>query len=291
MMLIAQAFAQILDRWENNEFGIDSIPEVLVRRHIPIVLLQIFARTMESQQPDGSWDSMHEVTAYAVLTLKAFLDLPWLESLKIEGIACMERGVAYLHRNRDQWTRGDYLWIEKVVYASGTLSQAYCLAASKVNTPHLRLETGANKTWHQSEGMVAKFNQFFNQIPLFTETPYWKLDLWLLQSLQFVPSLKEAGVSIFPPMKITDKEKYLNYIPFSWVGCNEKYGTNVPLETIWEMMIISMLNFQVDAYMETLFETGHENFEALKSVVNKIFHENPEQCKSSAISWYLNELC
>jgi hypothetical protein len=281
MMLIAQAFAQLLCCWENNELMVDLIPEVLVKQHIPIVLLQIFAQTVERQQPNGSWDSMHEVTAYAVLTLKAFFDLSWLESLKIEGIACMERGKAYLYWNQDRWTRGDYLWIEKVVYASSNLSQAYCLAASKVANPRLRLEAATNKQWHQSEGMIAKFNQFFTQIPLFAKTSYWKLDLWLLQGSQFVPSLKESGLDIFPPLKVSDKERYLNYIPFTWVGCNEKHGTNTSLESLWEMMIISMLNFQVDAYMETVFETGTKgNFEALKAVVTKLFDIEPKQGKS-----------
>jgi len=56
---------------------------------------------------------MYEVTAYAVLALKAFLDIHWLESLNIEGIVCIERGNSYLHRNQDHWTRGDYLWIER----------------------------------------------------------------------------------------------------------------------------------------------------------------------------------
>lgn len=277
MMLIAQAFSQLLCFWEKNELNVDAVPELLVRQHVPIILLQILARTVEVQKPDGSWDSMHEVTAYAVLTLKAFLDLPWLASVKIEGIACMERGRAYLHRNQDRWAQGDHLWIEKVVYASSNLSQAYCLAATKVAIPPLHHDEVTNRTWLQSEGMIAKFNQFFSRIPLFTKTPYWELDLWLLQSLQFVPSLKNSGNDIFPPMKISDKEKYLNYIPFTWIGCNEKHGSGASIDSLWEMMIISMLNFQADAYMETVFETGTQGkFEALKAVVTKLFKE-PKQ--------------
>jgi len=53
MMLIAQAFAQLLSSWEYKELIIESVPEVLVKQYIPSVLLQIFAQTVERQQPDA----------------------------------------------------------------------------------------------------------------------------------------------------------------------------------------------------------------------------------------------
>lgn len=208
---------------------------------------------------------MHEVTAYAILTLKAFLDLLWLESVRAEGIACMQRGKAYLLENRDRWIQGDSLWIEKVAYASETLSQAYCLAAKKVEVPHLMADQGADTIPPQLQRLINKFTGFFIRTPLFRNTPSWQIDLWLLQGFHSVPALKESEMTIFPPMKIENKEEYFNYIPFTWIGCKQINGTGISMNNLRQMMDISMLNFQVDAYMENVLEEGHgKGIDALK---------------------------
>ena len=269
MMLITQSLVQFLTRLQNDELQKDLVSENLLRRKIPYVLLDIFTRMMTSQLVDGSWDLKCEVTAYSVLTLEPFLILPWPESLKAEGISSIDRGKAYLDRNQRLWTQGSYLWIEKVVYASRNLSQAYCLSASKVNVPSFHLTI--NQLCCQTQEKITSFKNFFTKLPLFSDTPSWNLDSSLLQSIQFVPLLKEYGSEIFPPMKKTSNEEYLDYIPFTWIGCKNQCLTQIPTDRIWEMMVISKLNFQVDAYMETVLEELYRNnLEALKAVVQRL---------------------
>src|SRR5262245_14675532 len=129
MMLIAQAFMLLLKRWAKDELDNDAVPKTLIYQDIPRTLLDILGRTMRAQEADGSWDSKREVTSYAVLTLAPLLSLPWVDFLKPEGIACMYRGKAYLEDNRHRWREAERVWIEKTVYGSSNLSQAYCLAA------------------------------------------------------------------------------------------------------------------------------------------------------------------
>jgi hypothetical protein len=286
MMLIAQSFTSFLKRWGKSELEMDSVPAKLVHQDIPRTLLDILSRTMRLQQADGSWESKREVTAYAVLTLAPLLGLPWVDFMKPEGIACMYRGKAYLENNRHRWREAERIWIEKTVYSSSNLSQAYCLAASKILVSSSSMSQNvANLFPAQSLKKMAKMSGFFSQVVPFSEAPKWKLQLSLLQSAQYAVALRESRYNIFPPIEKASDEKYQEYIPFTWVGIRDVLSTGIPAATIWEMMLVSMFNFQVDAYMETVvWDQFRDRLPALKLFIRALCSGTSTQRKRSSES-------
>lgn len=259
----------------------DSVPAKLIHQDIPRTLLDILSRTMRLQQDDGSWESKREVTAYAILTLAPLLGLPWVDFLKPEGIACMYRGKAYLENNRHRWREAERLWIEKTVYSSSNLSQAYCLAASKiVVSSSLMSQTVAELFPPQLTKKIAKMSGFFSMVIPFSGAPKWKLQLSLLQSANYAAALRESRYKIFPPIEKASDEKYQEYIPFTWIGCRDILSTGISAETLWEMMLVSMFNFQVDAYMETVvWEQYQDRLPALKTFIRALCSGSSEKRK------------
>jgi hypothetical protein len=286
MMLIAQALTSFLKRWGKNELEMDSVPAKLIHQDIPRTLLDILSRTMRLQQPDGSWESKREVTAYAVLTLAPLLGLPWVDFLKPEGIACMYRGKAYIENNRNRWREAEKIWIEKTVYSSSNLSQAYCLAASKIVVSSLLMSQKVAELFpSQLTQKMAKMSGFFSQVVPFSGAPKWKLQLSLLQSAQYAAALRESRYNIFPPIEKASDEKYQEYIPFTWIGCRDVLSTGISAATIWEMMLVSMFNFQVDAYLETVVcDQFRDRLPALKLFIRTLCSSASEKRKRSSDS-------
>ncbi|KAF2477643.1 Ent-kaurene synthase, partial [Lindgomyces ingoldianus] len=279
MMLVAQAFVLFLKRWGKKELDMDAIPLQVIYQDIPRTLLDILGRTMRLQLADGSWESKREVTAYAILTLAPLLSLPWVDFLKPEGIACMYRGKAYLEDHRNHWRNAEVLWIEKTAYSSSSLSQAYCLAASKIIVPTAFISQKVVDLFPaQLNKKMCKMSGFFSTVFPFSQAPKWKLQLSLLQSAQFAVALKQARYKIFPPIEKASDEKYQEYIPFTWIGCRDFLSTSIPAETLWEMMVVSMFNFQVDAYMETVvWDQYRERLPALKAFIRALCSGAPTQ--------------
>ncbi|TVY48029.1 Phyllocladan-16-alpha-ol synthase [Lachnellula occidentalis] len=263
-MLMAQALNLLLARLNEDMRG-DISESHQLRQDIPAILNQIFAQTPVSQKQDGSWDSKPEVTAYAVLTLSPLVELPFNWLLREEGRAKIESGKAYLLSSQGCWTSGEYLWIEKVAFASSTLSKAYCIAALKGQGHSLPAIT--TKTSSDEKKALSKLKSLFGTLPLFSDMASFELDSCLLESQTYRSMLQEKSNMIFPPNEKTDDGKYMNYIPFTWIGCKNLRSTDVSGDTISDMIIISMLNFQVDAYMETVLERQYQGrLEELKQL-------------------------
>lgn len=270
-MLIAQAIILLIDRIGTGQLLWRSVRSALLDCYLSPVLLEILTRTMQSQEKDGSWESKHEVTAYAIITLSWLLRIPLPASTRSIVISAFERGKAYLFQNRQRWQRGDYLWIEKVAYASPNLSLAYCLAAYTSVVPEPLSSCKFTAPLEQSSNTITKFSQFFSKMPLFQKLSPWELQLTLTQSFSFLPSLKAIEHAIFPPTRKTEDEKYLQYIPFTWTGCRNLRNVPIHMDHIWEMMRISMLNFQVDAYIENVIGVKYKsNLQEIKTSISEL---------------------
>jgi hypothetical protein len=278
-MLTAQTLLLLLKRWARNELDSESTPQKLMNQDIPRTLLGTLAQTMSSQKDDGSWESKCEVTAYAILTLAALLSLPWVDFLKSEGIACMLRGKAYLEKHRQQWRIAERLWVEKTVYGSLNLSQAYCLAASKVGVPPSLISEKISEILSPTlTKKMSKLAGFFSRVPPFSSGPMWKLQLSLLQCGTYTAALKDHRYDIFPPTESGSDEKYQDYIPFTWIGCNDVLSAPVKPQTLWEMMQLSMFNFQIDAYMETVVRSRYNGrLGEVKAMIVSLFHDHLKQ--------------
>lgn len=127
IMLLTEVLLTTLRLWDLND--LIDLPRDLMETKAPIISFQITLRTMSLQLEDGSWAKSPEITAYAILTLKKMVTLPWNKDLRILINRSIRDGINYLQKNEDRWDVPDLIWVEKVSYGSKILSQAYCLAA------------------------------------------------------------------------------------------------------------------------------------------------------------------
>ena len=274
MMLLAQAFSRVLILWD--EQMLTSLSLDLVNQ-IPIVLLQIINRTLLSEESNGSWSQTHEITAYAILTLVSASTVPWTDSIRVDVSAAVTRAKDFLTRSHNHWQLPAYIWIEKVTYASPVLSNAYCLAAMH--------SQALSRTWSRRFEIatdiqplaISRFSNFFSEIPMFSHWHNdWKLKSLLIESRLFLPRLRAMRLNIFPREEMT-KDRYLEYIPFTWLGCNA-LSKPVHPTILWEMMLISMLNYQADEYMEAVVGVHFEhNLQPIKRLIDRL-------CLPSSIS-------
>ncbi|KHN93905.1 Terpenoid cylases/protein prenyltransferase alpha-alpha toroid [Metarhizium album ARSEF 1941] len=130
-MLLAKALVLLLARRRANELDGLLIGDLMVEEQIPAMLLDIVNRLFCSQEKNGSWESKHEVTAYALLALVALADHPWMPAVDQELRLRLRRGRDYLQKSQSSWGQGNHVWIGKVAFSVSNFSAAYCLAAVK----------------------------------------------------------------------------------------------------------------------------------------------------------------
>jgi hypothetical protein len=271
MMLLVQAFVGVIEEFGQDD--VDCAPElkILISERLPATLLDVFVQLIEGQSPDGSWEAKHETSAYAMIALSSLLVVPWAASIRATGKKCLDSGRSYVLREMHRWEHGDFLWIEKVAYALSPLSQAYCLAAAKISIADLDiLQTSIAEP-------DKRLLRFFSMIEPFSKEPSWKLDACVTQSLYSVHALRQVKLAVFPEMEKTSNHEYLQFIPFTWIGCNHFYNCGASPELLWEMMLISMLNFQVDAYMETVVGIDLlENLGEVRHVIDRLCRKSTQ---------------
>jgi hypothetical protein len=281
MMLIAKTFTKFLSQWEAGKLDDSKIPHTLVHEQIPVILLDILIKTLESQTLDGSWDNKHEVTAYAILTLTPILRLPWIQNNKTDIASAINNGKLYLNNHRQNWSNGDYLWIEKVAYCSSSLSLTYCLAAVKIEIEETLLQPDEKlrqKLHWPSNKKIQAMKNFFAKLPAFENLASWRLELWLLQAYWFVLSITDARLDIFPRKNI-DEDRYLQYIPFTWISSGNARGDrSLNLDIQWNMMLISMLIYQADEFMEAVVGQDHlHSIEWVKKLIGQCCSPTAEE--------------
>lgn len=216
---------------------------------ILITSFQACLRTMLEQKPDGSWGDSIEETAYGILILSEARKIATFVSLKETIDSAIQRGASYI-RARPVSTQVP-IWIEKVSYTSTVLTDCYVIAA--LNESEAVGETlvgtslfSSNATWSSSG---RKHVQLLKQTPLFSDTPKWQLEASMIESVLFQPLLRARRLDIFPRKDMAD-DKYFDIIPLTWTSCNNRCGTFASTSLIYEMMVISFLNYQADEFME-----------------------------------------
>lgn len=255
MMLLAQAFTRLLKERQSRRLGPAQNLHCLMLS-VPATLMELFIQVIQHQEADGSWCSKREVTAYAILALSALLALPWELTGKALAVSSIQNGQRYLLEQQHLWSKGESLWIEKVAHSSSNLSLAYCIAAANVSLPH-ECSKITEMPPVESRAGSAKYAEFFSRLATLSDLPSWKLGACSTQSGFFVARLKELELEISPGIGKPKAHNYVDFIPLTWVACNYLYGSGVPTRVLWEMMVISMLDFQADSYMESFVA---ENF-------------------------------
>ena len=91
----------------------------------------------------------------------------------------------------------------------------------------------------------------------------------LIKSYLFLPQLKAIELNIFR-RKCVGEGKYLEYIPLTWTACNN-LGAPTSTAILWDMMIIYMLKYQADEYMEAVVGVHFEhNLGPVKSLIERL---------------------
>ncbi|KAJ3498469.1 hypothetical protein NLG97_g1096 [Lecanicillium saksenae] len=239
---------------------------------IHITLFQVGLRTLLEVQEDGSWNSSIDETAYGVLILSESRRMSIWAELSLPLDSAIERGVSYIRRHHAKFIP-EPIWIEKVSYASALLTDCYVLAALKKSiSPHEVGVVGVNLATNMSACKDQEYVKLLQETPLFAQLPEWQIRASLIESVLFRPLLRAHQLDIFPRMDI-EQGKYFDIIPMSWTSCNNRVRTFAPTAFIYEMMVISLLNYQADAFMEAIAEpafrgcTGqlHESIDELFS--------------------------
>lgn len=279
MMLLAGCLIRVVKVWDDGALP-NILPSDLMAYRVPLVTLQIMIRTLSTQNSDGSWKNSPEITAYAILTVKKLASLPWIQSLDSQINDCLALGTIFLEKNEETWQAPEFIWVEKVTYGSKILSETYCVAALNASKSFDKLKWGENALGIyklSTQRKVHGFSRFFTQLPVFAEEPAWRLHASIIEGYLFAPLLKDVHVQLdIFPRENSGTEKYLEYIPLTWTTCNNATGLGITSQTMREMMIISILNFQVDKYLEDITgnEVSQEYFKSLKSVIRGLISDD-----------------
>ena len=117
-MLLAEALVHVLELWDQDR--LKEIPHHHQENRIAVISVQILNRTLGYQtfnRPEGLPHS-HEVTAYAIQTLKALHSLPWSGPVAEYTISSIKKCQEFLLNCRSSWDVPQFLWIEKLIYGS-----------------------------------------------------------------------------------------------------------------------------------------------------------------------------
>ncbi|CAK48654.1 Ent-kaurene synthase [Aspergillus niger ATCC 13496] len=251
-MLFAHALVRFLH--VRGQGILSSLPSELAESRVPIALCQLLSRAVRDQSENGSWRGSAERTAYRILLLAHGLKLPWPQDVRQLVLDSIRKGRDYLASHTDDWTDGDYIWIEKVTYKLPILAETYILAAMKIPLDQ-------QHTWTSELLQVFDFPKkklhamslFFSHIPVLRNPSEKTILLAVIEATFYTRRLREHRLDIFPRdnMGLTP-DKYLDYIPCAWTCVNIVSGFPLSGTVLWEMMVISLLNYQVDEYMESV---------------------------------------
>lgn len=204
---------------------------------------------MLEQSPDGSWVDSIEETAYGILILSEARKLATFASLRQSVESAIQRGAAWI-RARPVSTQVP-IWIEKVSYSSTVLTDCYVVSALKVSEAAGETLVGTSLFSMDSTRLSKgrKHVELLRQTPLFSDTPKWQLEASMIESVLFQPLLRARRLDIFP-RKDMEEDRYFDIIPLTWTSCNNRRGTFASTSLLYEMMVISFLNYQADEFME-----------------------------------------
>jgi hypothetical protein len=102
---------------------------------------------------------------------------------------------------------------------------------------------------------VSSFSKFYAKLPMFKDVDAWKIKAWLIEGYLFLPDLEKMRLGVFSRGGM-DEDKYFEYLPFSWTGPNGLENINAGAQSLFDMMIISMVNYQVDEFFDGVVARG-----------------------------------
>lgn len=280
VMLVCRAVDMLFKHAEVALQVLEHVPTL--REDIPIVSLHLLTQLLQTQQHDGSWNGICEITSYAVLALSSLARLPWIQQLnRSKIIASLTEAQSYLLQHQADWANGRHLWVEKVTYGSDVLSEAYCIAASFVRPCttecsaaleiHPAPSCGSVVIHEKSFSAMQKTAALIGKTPLGATLEAWALEAAALQACFAKQRLEREPLDIFP-RSAKGPDKYLLVIPLALTVSAALNGDSVSPWVLQEMMALSVLDFHADEYMEGVVERHFaENLDTLREHIKCMF--------------------
>ncbi|RYP17316.1 hypothetical protein DL765_004607 [Monosporascus sp. GIB2] len=268
-LLLAEAFTDLLSLVDG-----DDTPRLLtddLRARVSITLFQACLRTLLQQLDDGSWGNSMEQTSYGILILSEARRLSFFDDIRQQVDSAIDAGVLFIQTAHKRPLPHDYLWIEKVSYRSPFITEAYVLAALRAASCPLTPANVGSSFWVNVTAEKVAHLKLFRATPLFSGTPEWQLRASLIEAALFQPLLRAQRLKTFPRNDM-ETDRYFEIIPFTWTACNNRLLTFASTSLIYEMMIISFLNYQADEFMEAVAGPEfRENFSGLRELIDNVF--------------------
>ena len=250
-MAMSQALIELLNCWETGL--LPNLPDTILRDRIPVVLIGVLIQTLQSQNPDGSWGSVAsgEQTAYAVMTLASISSLSWFKQFQHQLKAAIDKGRDFIRQVDVGLSKPEYLWIGKVTYGMTFVSQSYILAALNLTWPTRQLGSRVDNLVDVPIERTTEFTSIYSKLPLFSSTPSWMIQASVVEGHLFLPYLKRIRLDVFSRRGMKE-DKYFDFIPSSWTSPSRLNGASCSPQILLDLMIISLLTYQVDEYMEAV---------------------------------------
>ncbi|KPM42336.1 Ent-kaur-16-ene synthase [Neonectria ditissima] len=267
-MLVAEAFTDLLHLLDQG--ALPGIKGQELQWKVSICLFQACFRTLLEQQVDGSWNGMPEQTCYAILTLAQARRVCLFQDIQAQLQDAIERGVSFLKSRTLHEV--DRSWTSKTAYRVAFVAEAYELAALKVSlSAQPSGSIGHSISSNVSKASLDGFARLVVKTPLFSELPEWHIQASLVESSLFVPLLRSQRLKVFPRDEARIAEdKYLDLIPFTWIGCNNRRATFAPTSMVYELMALSLLGYQVDEFIETVAAPLFPDTTGLHALIDEI---------------------
>ena len=249
-LLLCQALVGTLAQYSSE--NLKELSESTMLQRIPLAICQILSQTLSEQQQDGSWAGSAEITAYSVLTVLQLQSLPWSAPLEEHLLLCLARGRGFIVEQSGVSSEGEHLWIEKTSYKSHLLETIYCVSAIHGLPNQWKWNPDISVCFSLSDS-CKKMRSMLLSLPLIKQSPSISIDLALIEAEHFSSRLKAARTTIFERDEIPmTKDHYIIFIAMIWTVCNQISGHVISSKMLWEMMLLSLLNYQIDEYMESV---------------------------------------
>lgn len=158
----------------------------------------------------------------------------------------------------------DYVWIEKVTYGSALLRRVYRLTATNMTTEKGHWDREAMASFTASKQYSTNLRPMLNKMPFFERALLDHIDLAFVEASRLAERLEGIRNRLFPCDELPlTSDGYISFIPVIWTICNQQRNHALASSTVWEMCQLSMLNYQMDEYIETVVQ-GLSNPELLR---------------------------
>ncbi|KAL6720895.1 hypothetical protein ACLMJK_002820 [Lecanora helva] len=267
-MLLLDTLVLLLEKYDDGL--LQNLPISILEQDLPLTVCQIVSRVLRSQHEDGSWKHCIEETSYCMISIARCLDLPWDHQARLQIVECYNRARCYLLSVRIEHEKLNRLWIEKVTYGSLLLRTVYYLAALKFPIEDPRRWKQGLRSFEAPQGSKNVY-RLLSKVPLFRGRPITYAPVALIEAGRFADRLRGSRQLIFPRDELPlTEDKYLTFIPVLWTACNLIENDPLSSRVLWDMILLSMLNYQIDEYMETIVQCQSQlDVANLRSLIRK----------------------